>query len=37
MTAPVFVDTNVWVYALDGADPRKREKALAVVAPERGR
>ncbi len=37
MTAPVFVDTNVWVYAVDGADPRKREKALAVVAPERGR
>lgn len=27
MTAPVFVDTNVLIYALDPADPRKRQAA----------
>jgi len=27
MTAPVFVDTNVLVYATDLADPRKQELA----------
>jgi len=37
MTAPVFVDTNVWVYAVDGADPAKRQLALKVTAPEPGR
>ena len=37
MTEPVFVDTNVWVYAVDGADPAKRQRALEVVAPSRGR
>jgi predicted nucleic acid-binding protein len=37
MTEPVFVDTNVWVYAVDAADPAKRERALEVVAPARGR
>ncbi len=37
MTEPVFVDTDVWVYAVDGADPAKRQRALEVVAPSRGR
>jgi len=27
MTAPVFVDTNVFIYALDKADPRKHQSA----------
>ncbi len=27
MTAPVFVDTNVLIYALDDADPKKQEAA----------
>lgn len=27
MTAPVFVDTNVFIYALDLADPRKQQAA----------
>jgi predicted nucleic acid-binding protein len=31
MTEPVFVDTNVWVYAVDAADPDKRARALAVT------
>ena len=29
MTDPVFVDTNVLIYALDPADPRKQEAARA--------
>jgi predicted nucleic acid-binding protein len=37
MTEPLFVDTNVWVYAVDAADPVKRERALEVIAPARGR
>lgn len=37
MTDPVFVDTNVWVYAVDAADPVRRERALAVTAPVSGR
>jgi predicted nucleic acid-binding protein len=37
MTEPLFVDTNVWVYAVDGADPVKRELALKVTAPAPGR
>ncbi|MFI5255330.1 MAG: PIN domain-containing protein [Candidatus Limnocylindrales bacterium] len=37
MTEPFFVDTNVWVYAVDGADPAKREQAIAAVAPAPGR
>ncbi len=36
MTEPIFVDTNVWVYAVDAADPAKRERALEVTAPARG-
>ena len=37
MTEPLFVDTNVWVCAVDAADPAKRERALEVIAPTRGR
>jgi predicted nucleic acid-binding protein len=33
MTEPIFVDTNVWVYAVDAADPVKRSRALEVTAP----
>jgi predicted nucleic acid-binding protein len=33
MSERTFVDTNVWVYAVDGADPIKRARALAVLAP----
>ncbi|HSM34430.1 MAG TPA: PIN domain-containing protein [Anaerolineae bacterium] len=33
MTEPVFVDTNVWVYAVDAADPGKRARALELVSP----
>ena len=35
MTEPLFVDTNVRVYAVDAADPAKRERALEVIAPTR--
>ena len=28
MTAPVFVDSNVFLYAMDGADPRKQQIAM---------
>jgi predicted nucleic acid-binding protein len=37
MTEPVFVDTNIWVYAVDTADPARRQRALEVTAPARGR
>jgi predicted nucleic acid-binding protein len=37
MTAPTFVDTNIWVYAVDAADPGKRDRALDIVEPARGR
>ena len=29
MTAPVFVDTNVLIYALDKGDPKKNQAAGA--------
>src|SRR3989337_1632282 len=32
MTEPIFVDTNVWVYAVDTADPTKRQRALEATA-----
>ena len=32
MTDRAFIDTNVWVYAVDAADPAKRTKALEVLA-----
>ncbi len=31
MTGRAFVDTNVWVYAVDTADERKQARALAVL------
>lgn len=37
MIEPIFVDTNVWVYAVDAADPAKRERALEATAPTTGR
>lgn len=37
MTEPIFVDTNVWVYAVDAADPAKQERALETTAPARNR
>ncbi len=37
MTDPIFVDTNVWVYAVDVADPAKRQRALEATAPAQGR
>jgi predicted nucleic acid-binding protein len=33
MTEPIFVDTSVWVYAVDAADPAKRKRALEAIAP----
>ena len=33
MADRTFVDTNVWVYAVDSADPVKQARARAVVAP----
>jgi predicted nucleic acid-binding protein len=37
MTEPIFVDTNVWVYAVDAADPARRTRALEATAPAPGR
>jgi predicted nucleic acid-binding protein len=31
MTGRAFVDTNVWVYAVDGAEPAKRQRAQSVL------
>ena len=36
MTERVFVDTNIWVYAVDRADPHKRERARAAIRPRDG-
>jgi predicted nucleic acid-binding protein len=36
MTVRRFVDTNVWVYAVDGADPAKQAAATAALEPSRG-
>lgn len=33
MTERTFVDTNVWVYAVDEADPAKRARAIALLQP----
>jgi predicted nucleic acid-binding protein len=33
MTERSFVDTNVWVYAVDDADPVKQARARATVEP----
>jgi predicted nucleic acid-binding protein len=32
MTAPVFVDSNIFLYAVDGADPRKQRVARDWLA-----
>ncbi|HKV62295.1 MAG TPA: PIN domain-containing protein [Candidatus Acidoferrum sp.] len=32
MTAPVFVDTNVFIYAVDLADPKKQKSAQSWLA-----
>jgi predicted nucleic acid-binding protein len=37
MTEPIFVDTNVWVYAVDAAGPARRQRALEAVASAPGR
>ena len=36
MSVRAFVDTNIWVYTVDAADPEKRRLALAVVGPGSG-
>lgn len=36
MTERLFVDTNVWVYAVDVADRAKQARAQAVTAPGQG-
>ncbi len=36
MTDRSFVDTNVWVYAVDGADPVKQARAREVLDPANG-
>ena len=33
MSQRAFVDTNVWIYAVDNAEPTKRSRALEVLAP----
>lgn len=33
MTARTFVDSNVWIYAVDSADPRKQRRAIEVTDP----
>ena len=33
MSDRTFVDTNVWVYAVDDADPAKQTRARAILAP----
>jgi predicted nucleic acid-binding protein len=36
MTDRTFVDTNVWVYALDDDEPLKQAQARSLLAPEAG-
>ncbi len=31
MTGGAFIDTNVWVHAVDGADPRKQQRAIKAI------
>ena len=33
MTERVFIDTNIWVHAVDGSEPDKRERARSTIAP----
>ena len=34
MTERVFIDTNIWVYAIDRSEPTKMERARAAIAPQ---
>jgi predicted nucleic acid-binding protein len=36
VTSRLFVDTNVWVYSVDGGEPSKRTRARTVLQPARG-
>ena len=36
MSERLFIDTNVWVYAVDDADPDKQARARALTAPGTG-
>lgn len=36
MSGRAFIDTNVWVYTVDAADPVRRRRALDVLSPDRG-
>jgi predicted nucleic acid-binding protein len=36
VTEHLFVDTNVWVYAVDVADPAKQARARAAIGPGQG-
>jgi len=36
MSGRAFVDTNIWVYTVDAADPVRRGRALDVVGPAGG-
>jgi len=33
MSARAFIDTSIWVYAVDSADPAKQARAAAVLSP----
>jgi predicted nucleic acid-binding protein len=33
VTERAFVDTNIWVYAVDRSDPAKRERARIAITP----
>ena len=33
MTSRIFVDTNVWVYAVDDGEPEKQARARAILEP----
>lgn len=36
MSDPVFVDTNLWVYMVDDAEPVKQRRAIELVSPDSG-
>lgn len=35
--SPIFIDTNVFVYAFDRSDPTKHDRALSIIDTERDR
>jgi predicted nucleic acid-binding protein len=37
VTSRVFIDTNVWVYTVDDAEPAKQARARQLLAPETGK